>query len=164
LSQLLLLHEDRRANLTHYHALAHNYSILRCKIFDHAGSRWECVNVTLKADLIHLTKKWADLVKSNFEEDDSEVPESSITFAEDEIDESMRLHVEQVEADDQLQACRDAIGAVSEGWVPVEQYDEIKECARKLRAAAFKACEIEEERALLSEHYVLDDFDESKYD
>jgi hypothetical protein len=77
--------------------------------------------------------------------------------------ECLRLNTEQVEADDQLQACRDAIGIGSEGWVPLEQYDEIKGRERKLKSYAREADESEEDRLMLNEHWMFDDCDEEEY-
>jgi hypothetical protein len=156
--------ETEKSNPTHYKALAHDFSILRRKIFDHANSPWEGDNVTLKADLIHLTKNWSSFVKSNSQPNEDTVLSCPITFTQDEIDECLRLNAEHNEADEQLQACRDAIGVGPEGWVPVDQYDEIKERARRLKAAAIEASESKEEREKFCEHWVFDDFDESEYD
>jgi hypothetical protein len=73
------------------------------------------------------------------------------------------LHAAQVEADEQLQACRDVIGVGPEGWVPLEQYDEIKQREMKLRADAIDATEFEEERRMLDEHWIFGDFDDDEF-
>ncbi|KAL7773215.1 hypothetical protein CFE70_003179 [Pyrenophora teres f. teres 0-1] len=68
-----------------------------------------------------------------------------------------------IEADEQLKAARDAIGVGSEGWVPPDQYDEIKERDRILKNNALAAAESEEERSMMDEHWFFDDFDEEEY-
>jgi hypothetical protein len=108
-------------NPTHCNALAHKLSILRRKIIDHAGSQWDGDNITLKADLLHLTKKCSDLIRSNSPINDDMLPGCPISFTQDKIDVCMRFNAEQVEADYQLQACGDTVGIEPEGWVPAEQ-------------------------------------------
>lgn len=46
--------------------------------------------------------------------DDSNIP-CPITFSEDEVKDISRLYAEQMEAEDQYQACLDAFGAGAEG-------------------------------------------------
>lgn len=75
----------------------------------------------------------------------------------------MRLHAAQIEADEQLQACRDAIGIGPEGWVPLDQYDEVKKREVKLKADALAAAESAQDRSMLREHWIFDDFDEDEY-
>jgi hypothetical protein len=152
-----------RLNPTHYDALSYDFSILRRKLFDHASSPWAGDNVTLKADLIDLTKNWTDIVTPHSSTSDDASPPCPIAFSEDEVSECLRLHAAQVEADELLQTCRDAVGIGSEGWVPVELYDETKQRASKLKADALEAAESEEERQQLSEHWMFDDFDEEEY-
>ncbi|KAH7390849.1 hypothetical protein DE146DRAFT_679939 [Phaeosphaeria sp. MPI-PUGE-AT-0046c] len=150
-------------NSEHYDAMSYEFSTLRRKLFEDAGSPWEGDNVTLKADLIKLTQVWPDFVASNLRtSDNAEVP-CPITFSEDEEKECLRLHAAQIEADEQLQACRDVVGNGLEGWVPTEQYDETKQRERKLKADALEAAESEEERQQLIDHWIFDDFDEEEY-
>lgn len=153
-----------RLNPTHYDALTYDFSTLRRKLFDHASYPWEGDSVTLKADLIELTKNWTEMATSPSSTTSDEArPSCPIAFSEDEVNECLRLHAAQVEADEQLQACRDVIGIGSEGWVPMAQYDETKQRESKLKADALNAAESEEERQKLCEHWMFDDFDEEEY-
>lgn len=86
-----------------------------------------------------------------------------ISFSEDEIEECKRLKTAQIEADEQLQVCRDIVGVGPEGWVPREQYEDTKQRETKLKADALAAAESEEERVMLPEHRIFDDFDEEEY-
>ena len=152
-----------RLNPVHYNALAHDFSIIRRKLFDHAGEPWEGDNVTLKADLIYLMENWSSITApESSARGDSKVP-CPISFTEDEATECKRLHAAQIEADEQLQACRDVIGIGPEGWVPLEQYEDTRQRERKLKAAALEAAESNEERARLEEHWIFGDFDEEGY-
>ena len=137
-----------------YDALTYDFSVLRRKLFDHASSLWEGDNVTLKANLIDLTRNWSQIATTD---------PCPISFSEDEISECLRLKTAQVEADEQLQACRDAVGIGPEGWVPLEQYGEKKQRADKLKAYALEAAESEKERQELCQHWIFDDFDEDEY-
>lgn len=152
-----------KLNSTHYDALTHDLGILRRKLFDHASSPWEGDNVTLKADLIDLTKNWSNIATLGSSTSDNVRPPCPIAFSEEEVSECLRLNAAQAEADEQLQACRDAIGIGPEGWVPLEQYNEIKQRENKLKADALEAAESEEERLRICEHWIFDDFDEEEY-
>jgi hypothetical protein len=152
-----------RSNPTHYDALAHDFSLSRRKLFDHASEPWEGDNVTLKADLIHLTKNWSGMAASKSSTSGNLSPPCPISFTEDEERECLRLHAAQIEADEQLQACRDVVGIGPEGWVPLELYDETKQRETKLKADALDAAESEEERTRLCEHWIFGDFDEEEY-
>jgi hypothetical protein len=147
-----------KLNPTHYEALIYPQSILRRKIYRHASDPWEGDNVTLKADLVHFTRTWQNLAG-----DDSKTP-CPIAFSDEEVAECLRLNAEQIEADEQYQACIDVICVGSEGWVPVDQYDEAKKREAKLKADALESAGSDElERARLCEHWIFDDFDESDY-
>jgi hypothetical protein len=67
-----------------------------------------------------------------------------------------------MEADEQLQASRDAGGVGPEGEVPVEQYHDIKPREDKLKADALEAAESEEGRQKLSEHWIFHDCDKGE--
>jgi hypothetical protein len=150
-------------NPVHYDAMTHDFSTIRRKLFDHASSPWEGDNVTLKADLIELVQNWSDITASTSSTSNNAEPTCLIAFSEDEVKDCLRLNTAQVEADEQLQACRDAIGIGPEGWVPRDQYDEIKQREAKLKTDALEAAESEHERLMLQEHWIFDDFDEDEY-
>lgn len=150
-------------NPTHYDALTHDFSTLRRKLFDHSSYPWEGDNVTLKADLISFTKNWSDIAAPQSSASGDPWPPCPIAFPEDEVSECLRLNAAQIEADEQLQICRDFIGIGPEGWVPCEQYDEIKQRAMRFKAAVLGAAGSEEERLMLHEHWIFDDFDEEEY-
>lgn len=133
-------------NAVHFDALSDNVSALRRKLFEHASNPWEGDNVTLKADLIQLTQVWDDMCGANVSASDEAKTPCPISFSEDEQKECLRLHAAQIEADEQLQACRDIVGIGPEGWVPTEEYEETKQRAEKLKADALEAAESEEER------------------
>ncbi|KAF2126260.1 hypothetical protein P153DRAFT_347351 [Dothidotthia symphoricarpi CBS 119687] len=152
-----------KLNPTHYDALSYDFSTLRRKLFDHASSPWEGDNITLKADIVHLQMNWSNITTASSITNDDAKPPCPIAFSEEEVSECLRMNAAQVEADEQLQACRDAIGIGPEGWVPLEQYDEIKERESKLKADALDAAESDEDRLMLCEHWMFDDFDEEEY-
>ncbi|KAL1598080.1 hypothetical protein SLS59_007090 [Nothophoma quercina] len=152
-----------KLNPVHYDALTRDFSTLRRKLFDHASSPWEGDNITLKADLIELEQNWSDMTTSNSNTSNDAKPVCPISFSEDDVKHYLHLNAVQMEADEQLQACRNAIGIGPEGWVPLDQYDEIKQRESKLKADALEAAESEQERLMLLEHWIFDDFDEDEY-
>lgn len=86
-----------------------------------------------------------------------------ISFTDGELTEFLRLERAQSEAEDQFQACQDAIGVGHEGWVPIASYDEAKGRERKLRADALDAAETQEDRTIIQENWIFDDFSEEEY-
>ncbi|KAF1967449.1 hypothetical protein BU23DRAFT_602870 [Bimuria novae-zelandiae CBS 107.79] len=134
-----------KLNSTHYDALAYDFSILRRKLFDHASYPWEGDNVTLKANLICLMENWSSIAAPELDEGGDSRASCPISFSEDEVTECKRLHAVQIEADEQLQTCRDVIGIGPEGWVPLEQYKETKQREVKLKANVLEAAESKEE-------------------
>ncbi|KAL5394805.1 hypothetical protein PMIN06_008576 [Paraphaeosphaeria minitans] len=152
-----------KLNPTHYDALAYDFSILRRKLFDHASCPWEGDNVTLKADLIHLLENWSRIAAPEPSASGDTKAPCPISFTKDEMTKCRRLNAAQLEADEQLKACRDVIGVGPEGWVPKGHYERTKQRAIKLKADALEAAESEEERTNLTEHWIFDDFDEEEY-
>ena len=112
--------------------------------------------MTLKADLVTLSRNWGVINR------DKRTP-CPIFFSDDESSECLQLERAQSEADEQFQACQEAIGVRNEGWVPVAYYDEAKRRERKLKADALDAAETEEERARIHENWIFDDFCEQDY-
>lgn len=152
-----------KSNPVHYEALTYDFSTLRRKVYDHASSPWEGDNVSLKADLINLQKNWSSITASDLSITHEAKPACPITFSEAEVEDCLRLNAAQIEADELLQTCRDAIGIGTEGWVPLDQYDEVKQREAKLKAKALEAAESEQERLMLHENWMFDDFDEKDY-
>jgi hypothetical protein len=150
-------------NPVHHDALTHSFSTLRRKLFDHASSPWEGDSITLKADLAELERNWSSITASDSSRHHDPKPSCPITFSEAEVEEFLHLNAAQIEADEQLQTCRDAIGIGPEGWVPLDQYDEVKQREAKLKADALEAAESEHERLMLQEHWIFDNFDENEY-
>ncbi|KAL4896711.1 kinase-like protein [Aspergillus ambiguus] len=143
-------------NPDHYHALTYEFSTLRRRLFQHSGDPWEGDNVTLKADLVALSRFWKEL------NPDAKTP-CPVSFPDNEVAECLRLEHAQLEADEQFQACKEAIGVGNEGWVPIAHYDDAKERERKLKADALDAAETEEERQALLNNWLFDDFSEEEY-
>lgn len=152
-----------KLNPLHYHALELEFSILRRKVFRHASDPWEGDNATLQADLIRVTENWSKITGSELNTKSSVIPPCPISFPEDVVSECLRLNSAQIEADEELEACREVIGVGPEGWVPTDHYEEAKQRESKLKADSLAAAESEEERATAVEHWIFDDFDEEEY-
>lgn len=143
-------------NPVHYDALAYEFSTLRRRLFHRAREPWEGDNINLKADLANLFKKWTEVARN------ARAP-CPFSFTDDELTECLRIERVQYEADEQFQAYQEAIGAGREGWVPVACYDESKRRERELRAYAINAAETEDERKIIQENWIFDDFNEEEY-
>ncbi|KAJ5915851.1 hypothetical protein N7454_010992 [Penicillium verhagenii] len=140
----------------HYEALTDHLNTLRRQLFHHASEPWEGDNVTLKADLVTLSKKWREL------DCDMTAP-CPLPYSDEESLECLRMKQAQSEADEQLQACQEAIGVGNEGWVPIGHYDQARGCERKLKADALEAAETDEEKAIVQANWIFDDFSEEDY-
>lgn len=149
-------------NPIHYNALAYDFSVLRRKLFEHASVPWEGDNITFKADLIKLSQSWSGIITSS-SNDAKQPPSCPIQFSTDEIKQSLHMHVEQLDSDEKLQACKDAIGMGSEGWVPIEEYENALQRTRLVKAGMLEAAEEEEDRRMIEKHWMFDDFDEGEY-
>ena len=124
---------------------------------------WEGDNVTLKANLIQLTNNWSDIASSKSSTNSDATASCPITFSADEMSDCLRLVSAQLEADEQLEACKGVIGVGPEGWVPSDQYEEAKQRESKLKVGALEAAESDEERARMCEHWHFNDFPEEEY-
>ena len=146
--------ETARRNPLHWKAMTQNFSMLKRKLYHHATEPWEGDNVTLKADLIHLTQNWQDIAATSC---------CPVSFAEAEVAECLQLHDRQAEADQGLKTFEDIIGMGPEGWVPSELYEEVKQRSIKFRADTVDAAESELDRERINAHWPFDDFDEEMY-
>lgn len=126
-------------NSSHYGAIADNFNTLRRRLFHHASDPWEGDNITLKADLITLSRSWTRFSPTT-------AGQCQISFSEAEVVESMRLFEAQSEADEQFHACQEVIGVGSEGWVPTAYYEQAKRCERRLKADSLNAAETPDEK------------------
>ncbi|KAJ5379285.1 hypothetical protein N7509_012404 [Penicillium cosmopolitanum] len=162
------LRQTAKLNPEHYAALSEKYNKLRRRLWHHAGDPWEGDTITLKSDLIVLSRRWADItgntdVDSDADSDTGTGTTCPISFSDAEIGECLRLNAAQVEADEQLQECQDIVGVAGEGWTPIASYEKAKARAAKLKMEAFQAAESDEERRRLEENWIFDDFDEVDY-
>lgn len=62
----------RKLNPLHYDALTHQFIGLRHKLFRHTSDPWEGDNITLRANLIQLTRCWSDIVHAGQRGSESE--------------------------------------------------------------------------------------------
>lgn len=79
-------------NPEHYNALTYHFSTLRRQVFHRASDPWEGDNMTLKADLVTLSRNWGELTG------DARIP-CRIFFSRDESSECLRLARQQSDAD-----------------------------------------------------------------
>ena len=152
--------ETLRLNPAHGEVLTDSLSILRRKLFRHASEPWEGDNISLKADLVELTRQWPRLVPSSTS---TIHPKCPIEVSEKEAVESLNLARAMDAADSQFQDCLELVGVGSEGWVPAEQYADARRRERQLKEDTLLEAESEEERRQLCDHWIIDDFDEVVY-
>ncbi|PYI03534.1 hypothetical protein BO78DRAFT_432018 [Aspergillus sclerotiicarbonarius CBS 121057] len=142
-------------NPEHYGALAYDYSTLRRRLYHYASDPWEGDNMTLKANLITLSKNWKDVTAV-----ETSCP---LVYPEAQSNECLRLAHAQTEADEQLKICQELIGVGNEGWCPADHYEEAKARERTLKKDTLDAAETGEERTRIEENWIFDDFCEDDY-
>ena len=152
--------ETLRLNRAHGEVLTDSLSILRRKLFRHASEPWEGDNISLKADLVELTRQWSRLVPPPTSTMQSKC---LFEFSEKEAIETLSLARAMEAADSQFQDCLELVGVGNEGWVPVEQYADARRRERQLKEDTLLEAESEEERRQICEHWIFDDFDETVY-
>ncbi|KAF2637982.1 hypothetical protein P280DRAFT_87200 [Massarina eburnea CBS 473.64] len=87
-------------NPTHCSALAQDFDVLKRILFERSSDPREGDNVTLKVNLVELTKRWSNLDTVGVGENgNASPPPCPIFFTEEEVSERLRLHAEQVDAD-----------------------------------------------------------------
>lgn len=152
--------ETRKLNAPHARALEDDTSVLRRKLFRRSGEPWEGCNTIFKRDLIELTQWWRRLHAQSKE---STVPECPISFSKEEAADTVRLADQMEAADTQYQTCLDLVGCGPEGWVPNEQYDDVRQREQQLKTDTLEVAESEEERKEIIDNWIFDDFDETPY-
>lgn len=111
----------------------------------------------MKADLVELTRQWPSMAHP------TTCTECPIEFSKDEADKSLSLARAMEAADSQFQDCLELVGVGGEGWVPIEQYADIRRRERQLKEDTLLEAESEEERKQICDHWIFDDFDEEVY-
>ncbi|RMZ77403.1 hypothetical protein DV738_g4429, partial [Chaetothyriales sp. CBS 135597] len=153
----------QRFNPAHFEVLARRTDILTRKLFDHAGTPWEGNNIPLKADLIHVSKMWRELIEDNGHATKATTPPlCPISFAESDVRYTIDMLQEQEETDTQLESVRNAIRINTEGWTPKEEYDGAVERETLIKGKYLEYLDTDEERKMALEHWPFDDFDEDE--
>lgn len=99
---------------------ANKMSRIRRGTFERSKYAWEGNNVPLKADLIHVTQHWPDIVA---EGNDGTIS-CPISFSEQEASDALHIQELQEETDTQLEMVREAIGVNGDDWTPHERYED----------------------------------------
>jgi hypothetical protein len=126
-------------NKLHYAALADPIGLFRRRLFHHASDPWNGETLALKVALIDATQNWETVTGGG--------APCPVVFDPTDVTETRELDKGQREVDADLAECQAVIGHGSEGWVPVEFYEEAMARSRQLKKAALAAVESEEERA-----------------
>ena len=144
----------------HANALKDPLFSMRRKIFSHASDPWEGDNVTLKADLIDVTKVWSRLAQPS---SGDSIPTCPVEFSEAEKRDCLQRAATIQEADAQFRTCMDLVGVGNEAWVPVELHDGAKLRSQQLLEDTLGHAESDEEKRQIQEHWIFSDFDEDEY-
>lgn len=144
-------------NPDHSAALGAPYGRLRKRLFHRAGTAWQGDNVSLKADLMRVSRLWRQITSS----EDGDGSGSPFEFSATETKESFELEKKVQEAVNSVERVRDQIGMNEIGCVLPEHYDEIKERCRVLKAQSLEMAETDLEREEVLNHFPFDDHDES---
>lgn len=145
----------QRFNDLHWRAIEQRTTLLKRKVFTHAGDPWEGNNVPLKADLIRVTQHWPDIVAEG--NDGTSV--CLISFSDQEVRDALHIQELQEETNTQLEMVREAIGINADGWTSHERYE-----GAIAQAAEFKEMGTEDmteyEKDMSRLHWPFDDHEE----
>ncbi|KAL8883660.1 MAG: hypothetical protein Q9215_008106 [Flavoplaca cf. flavocitrina] len=144
-------------NSNHMAALVAHHGPLRKRLFHRAGTAWECDNVSLKADVIRISRLWKQITSS----EDADSPECPLEYSETEIKECFELEKEVREAMEYLERSRDHLGMIEDGCVLPEHYDQIKENCRKFKEQILEFVKTDLAKHDFLHHFPFDDHDES---
>ena len=149
----------QRFNQAHFEVLDRRTDLLTRKIFSHAGEPWEGNNVPLKADLIHITRIWRELMDDNGYSGKT-IPACPISFSEPDVQHTIDILQQQEEIDTQLENIRNAIGINTDGWTSKEEYEGAVERARLIKKQGLESLDTDDEKEMTLKHWPFDDFDE----
>lgn len=149
----------QRFNLAHFEVLDRRTDLLTRKIFDHAGEPWEGNNIPLKADLIHATRVWRELMDDNGYIG-KVIPSCPISFTKPDVQHTIDILQQQEDIDTQLENIQNAIGINEDGWTSKEEYNGAAERAKLIKKQALESLDTEEEKEMTLKHWPFGDFDE----
>ncbi|KAG6821765.1 hypothetical protein H0H92_000983 [Tricholoma furcatifolium] len=119
-------------------------------LFECSSSPWQGETIDLKIALIDATKDWVDHTEGN-----SPCP---ITFDSADIDETIILAAQQTEADEALEAFKNAIGIVGPHCLVYnEHYEEAITISKKIKEIVLA------ENPQMAAHWAFDNMDEEQY-
>ena len=148
-------------NPVHFEALDKRTDLLTRKIFSHAGEPWEGNTIPLKADLMHITQIWRELMDDNGY-DVKAMPLSPIAFTEPDVQHTINVLQQQEDTDTQLENIQNAIGINADGWTPNEEYEGAVERAKLIKKQGLDSLDTEKEKEMTLKHWPFDDFDEEE--
>ncbi|ORY19269.1 hypothetical protein BCR34DRAFT_621097 [Clohesyomyces aquaticus] len=132
------LGSTQRMNQSHRHALEQQANLLKRRIYDDAGSRWEDLNTPLQIDLVRVSQNWPKVLRAN---SDGFIPEFPIALPEDDIKRIFSLKQSHRDVDSDLEKISEKARSIREdGIVSVNDDPWLKEMSEH--------------------HWPLDDWDE----
>lgn len=139
-------------NPHHYNALRFDPRAYRMKLFAKARSPWEGDNVSLKAALISTVANWSKIRSTN--------TDCPIGYSAQEVEECLAMDAKQKKADRNLEALRNFLGVGSDGWVPNDDYQAIKEAADDLKGQMMAEAENDADRKDIDDNWPFQDHEE----
>ena len=109
----------------------------------------------LKADLVHVSQHWPDIVAK----DHGDATSCPILFSEHEASDTLHIQELQEETDTQLEMVREAIGINADGWTPHERYEDAIALASKFKEMGTEDM-TEYEKDMSRLHWPFDDHKE----
>lgn len=142
-------------NPTHFFAMRSHDLVMRNRLYDAACRPWEGDNVSLKAELIRVSKMWPMIAS-----DATEKAHVTVAYSDAEMEEYLALDEKQRVADSQMQKLRDFIGVNIDGWTPNSLYDEAVVKEKLVKQQMMDAADTEDERKGISENWPFQDHEE----
>ena len=158
------IRHTEKYNQPHHKALNEPSTILRRRLFHHAGEMWEGETVDLKIALIDATRNWRHHLSSSLASSSASASSSCpVVFDTDDVRATLALSERRSSMDETTEACQDVVGVNSEGWVSNEDYEGALQKGRMLKSQIVAAVETGEVREEVGAQWFLDDMDEEVY-
>lgn len=148
----------QRMNEPHWRALEQTASLLKCRIFDNAGSPWEGLNTPLRVDIAQILQHWPSIVPAYA---DGTVPTCPVVLDEQDVQDITALDKSLCEVDTEMERIKDFLGIASDGWTSNELFDDVQRKAQSIKEDGLASVDDDPWlRTMTEQHWPFDDYDE----
>ncbi|EFE44815.1 hypothetical protein TRV_00366 [Trichophyton verrucosum HKI 0517] len=150
----------QKLNEPHSEALEQEFSLLRRRIFDNAGSPWEGLNTPLQVDIAQVSQNWSKIAAVR---SDRSLPACPVVISEQDVQKRAALDDSLRDVDTELEQINGFLGVGSDGWTSNELFKQAKERARSIKVEGLAAVNDDPWlRQMTEQHWPFDDYNEDE--